>query len=60
MGVNTGKGARVGSVKSRSQFVNPRTGLSQKRNDGTGRIMAIKKTGGSFKGVAHEKDGRKR
>ena len=58
MAKDTGHGYRVGSVKSRSQFVNPRTGLATKRS-GDGKFMSVKRTGGLFKGVAKEWDGRK-
>jgi hypothetical protein len=46
-------------VSGRSQVTNTRTGLSVKRDAGNGQFMAVKTTGGSFKGVAHERDGRK-
>jgi hypothetical protein len=59
MAKNTGSGSRIGSVTGRSQVVNTKTGLSTKRNDGNGQFMAVKTTGGAFKGVAKEPDGRK-
>ena len=49
MAVNFG-GHRVGSVKARSQFT--------KRGPG-GQFMAVKRTGGAFKGVAKEPDRRR-
>lgn len=53
---NGPKGAgRIGAVTNRSQFTNPKTGLSQKRDTQTGRIMDVKTTGGDFKGVRREK-----
>jgi hypothetical protein len=56
MATNPPKGpGRKGSVKKRSQFVNPKTGLAAKRNAGTGRIMTNKTSGGTFKGVRSEK-----
>jgi hypothetical protein len=58
MAKDSGYGFRIGSVKSRSQFINPRTGLATKRG-GDGKFMAVKRTGGLFKGVAKERDGRK-
>jgi hypothetical protein len=58
MAKNTGSGFRVGSVTGRSQTYNPRTDQFVKRDDGTGRFMAGKS--GSFKGVAHEPDGRRK
>ena len=57
MAVNFG-GHRVGSVKARSQVLNPRTGLFTKRGPG-GQFMAVKRTGGAFKGVAKEPDRRR-
>ena len=59
MAKNTGGNHRIGSVSGRSQVLNPKTGLSVKRDDSSGRFMAVKTTGGSFKGVARERDGRK-
>ncbi len=50
-----GDGHRNGAVKGRSQVENPRTGLMTKRNDGNGRFMDVKTTGGKFKGVRTEK-----
>jgi hypothetical protein len=56
MATNPPKGpGRKGSVKQRSQFVNPTTGLVAKRNAGTGRIMTNKTSGGRYKGVRSEK-----
>jgi hypothetical protein len=51
----TGDGRRQGAVRQRSQFTNPVTGLSQKRDTTTGRIMDVKTSGGDFKGVRREK-----
>ena len=48
-------GGRIGSIKNRSQFTNPKTGLAQKRDAETGRIMDVKTSGGDFKGVRREK-----
>jgi hypothetical protein len=50
-----GDGHRNGAVRDRSQFENPKTGLMQKRDSDTGRIMDVKTTGGKFKGVRTEK-----
>ena len=55
MATNTGKGFRQGAVKNRTQFENPKTGLSQKRDSITGRILEVKTTGGKFKGITKEK-----
>jgi len=56
MAKNGPKGSgREGAVTGRSQFINPKTGLSAKRNATTGRIMDNKTSGGDFKGVRHEK-----
>ena len=60
MDKNTGNNHRVGSVTNRTQVQNPKTGLFVKRNDSTGRFAAVKTSGGSFKGVAHERDGRRK
>jgi hypothetical protein len=57
MATNTNDGYRNGSVKSRSQFLNPQNETYVKRDDATGRFMAAKKT--PWKGVADEPDGRK-
>ena len=51
---SAGKG-RIGEIKNRSQFTNPKTGLFSKRDDSTGRIMDNKTTGSKFKGVRKEK-----
>ena len=48
-------GGRVGAVSKRSQVQNPRTGKWVKRDASTGRFMATKRTGGSFKGVRRER-----
>ena len=58
MAKNTDQGYRVGSVRDRSQTVNPQTDQHVKRNDTSGRFMAAKH--GSYKGVAREPDGRKK
>ena len=46
---------RKGAVRQRFQFVNPKTGISAKRDAKTGRIMGNTISGGSFKGVRSEK-----
>ncbi len=46
---------RIGAVSDRSQVQNPHTGKWVKRDASTGRFMATKKTGGSFKGVRRER-----
>ena len=60
MAKNTGSNHRNGSVTGRSQTLNTKTGLFVKRDDGNGQFMAVKTSGGGFKGVAHEPDGRKK
>lgn len=52
-----GDNARKGAVKSRSQVLNPTTGLYVKRDAETGRFMDNKtsKPGEKFKGVRTEK-----
>lgn len=57
MAKNTGAGFRRGAVTGRTQFARP-DGHYQKRNERTGEFMAVKQTGGKFKGVAAEPDGR--
>ena len=58
MAKNTDDGYRIGSVKGRTQFQAP-NGNFVKRDAGTGRFMDQKSGGQPFKGVAHEKDGRR-
>jgi hypothetical protein len=58
MAKNTDQGYRIGSVRDRSQTFNPKTEQFVKRDDSSGRFMAAKD--GSYKGVAHEPDGRKK
>jgi hypothetical protein len=48
-------GGRVGAVKNRSQVLNKSTGRFVKRDSATGRFLAVKKTGGPFKGVRKER-----
>lgn len=55
---NTGDGSRRGSVNDRTQFQAP-NGNFVKRNAEDGRFMQQKTSGGAFKGVAREKDGRR-
>jgi hypothetical protein len=57
MGVNTGKGYRVGAVRERTQFKRD-DGTWQKRDELTGEFMGVKSDGAPFKGVAKEPDGR--
>ena len=45
---------RIGSVRSRSQGRNPKTGLWTKRDTSSGRFMDVKQSGGAFKGVRRE------
>ena len=51
----SGDGHRNGTVKGRSQVLNPKTGLYTKRNTKNGQFMDVKTTGGKFKGVRKEK-----
>ncbi|VBO96123.1 hypothetical protein [Burkholderia pseudomallei] len=60
MAKNTGKDFRIGSVDGRSQVLNPKNGQWVKRDDKTGRFIGQKEGGQPYKGVAREKDGRKR
>lgn len=48
--------ARIGAVKSRSQFQNPKTGLWTKRDVETGKFMDVKTSSPKpFKGIRKEK-----
>lgn len=53
MAKNTGRGSRAGAVSARSQ-VKTSSGSWAKRNTTSGQFMAVKKSGGSFKGVRKE------
>jgi hypothetical protein len=44
-----------GAVKKRTQFKNPLTKTSPKRNKKGGQFMAVKKNATKFKGVRREK-----
>lgn len=55
MAKNTGHGSRIGSVSGRSQTRSGSTGLWSKRNATSGEFIAVKKSGGAFKGVRKEK-----
>lgn len=59
MAKNTGKGSRKGSVNNRTQTQAP-NGNWVKRSRETGQFMDQKKGGDPFKGVAKEKDGRRK
>ena len=59
MAKNTGEGFRRGSVSGRSQVLNPHNDRYVKRDEDTGRFIAVKSTPGPFKGVAKERDGRR-
>lgn len=59
MAKNTGNGSRVGSVKDRTQVLNPKTGNFVKRDTETGQFMDQKADGKPFKGVAKEVDKRR-
>ena len=48
-------GGRHGAVTGRSQFQNPKNGNWTKRDAASGRFMAMKKSGGPFKGVRRER-----
>jgi hypothetical protein len=54
MAKNTGKGFRRGSVKGRSQALNPVTRIWTKRSS-DGRFMDGKAGGSPFKGVRRER-----
>lgn len=59
MAKNTSKGYRCGSVKNRSQLLNPSNNTVVKRDTNTGRFIAAK-SGAPYKGVAMEVDHRRR
>ncbi|MBX3314977.1 MAG: hypothetical protein KF906_11720 [Actinobacteria bacterium] len=55
MAKNGAKGSgRIGAVAGRSQVRNPKTGTWTKRDASSGRFLAMKKSGGPFKGVRRE------
>ena len=60
MATNTGKGYRESSVRDRTQVQNPVNGNYTKRDTDTGRFIDQKKGGEPFKGVAQEKDNRRK
>ncbi len=57
MAVNKPKGdnSRIGAIKERTQFINPKTNLYVKRDSNNGQFMDVKTSGGKFKGVTKEK-----
>jgi hypothetical protein len=59
MAKNTGNGSRVGSVKNRTQVLNPRTDKYVERDATTGRFTNQKADDKPFKGVAKEPDKRR-
>lgn len=59
MASNTGNDYRIGSVCDRTQIYNPKNDSWMKRDTNTGRFMD-QKNGDPFKGVAKEKDGRRK
>ena len=50
-----GDGARIGAVRGRSQFFNPKIDRFVKRNSDNGRFMDVKSDKVPFKGVRKEK-----
>ncbi|MDR0477105.1 MAG: hypothetical protein LBH14_04110 [Desulfobulbaceae bacterium] len=60
MAKNTGEGYRKGAINDRTQMHNPKTDLYVKRDTETGRFMEQKSGGGPFKGIAKEKDNRRK
>lgn len=51
--------SRKGTIKERTQVLNPHTGLYSKRNKENGQFLSVKVTGGKFKGVTTEKKSKK-
>lgn len=60
MAKNTGDGFRKGSVTDRTQVHNPKTDNWVKRDTNSGKFIDQKSDGTPFKGVAKEKDGRRK
>lgn len=65
MAKDTGEGSRRGAVKNRTQVENPRTSDYAERNEEKGspkrgEFMDNKKGGKPFKGVAKERDERRK
>jgi hypothetical protein len=60
MAKNTGDEFRKGSVTDRTQTHNPKTDSWVKRDTNTGKFIDQKSDGTPFKGVAKEKDGRRK
>lgn len=60
MATNTKQNYRQGSVKGRTQTYNPLNETFVKRDSLSGRFMEVKKDGTPFKGVAMEKDYRRK
>ena len=60
MATNTGKEYRIGAVNKRMQVCNPKTDLWVKCDTETGKFVAQKSGGTPFKGIAQEKDGRRK
>ena len=60
MAKNTGKGYRKGSVDDRSQTYNPKTKRWVKRDTESGQFIDQKFDNDRFKGVAKEKDDRRK
>lgn len=52
--IQTTSNHRIGAVRNRSQFFNPRSQRWVKRNSLTGRIMEVKHDDKKFKGVRRE------
>ena len=59
MAKNTGDGYRQGSVTDRNQTYNPKNDTHVKRDTSTGKFIDAKPST-PFKGVAQEKDGRRK
>lgn len=54
MAKNTGTDSRKGTVKKRTQTINPKTGLYVKRDATTGQLLSAKKDKKPYKGVTKE------
>ncbi|HCA57800.1 MAG TPA: hypothetical protein DEP46_07455 [Blastocatellia bacterium] len=60
MAKNTGKGYRKGSVDNRTQVHNPKIDRFVKRDTETGQFTNVKSDDRPFKGIAKERDDRRK
>ncbi|SKA63541.1 hypothetical protein SAMN02745213_01401 [Succinivibrio dextrinosolvens DSM 3072] len=60
MATNTNNNYRRGSVKERTQTYNPKNDTYVKRDVDSGQFLDVKQDGTPFKGVAKERDHRRK